>query len=178
MRDTFLRRLLAAAALFASVAVHAAVDLPGALKPAAQDFRLIGSGRLTWFGLHVYDAALWSPARRVDFGQPFALALRYVRSFRGERIAERSVVEIERLGLGDAAKRAQWGAQMKRIFPDVQAGDTLTGVYRPGVGAEFFHRDVPVGTIDDPEFARAFFSIWLDERTREPKLRERLMGNR
>jgi hypothetical protein len=178
MREAILRQMLVAAALLGGVAAQAAVELPGALRPAAQDFRLIGSGRMTWFGLHLYDAALWSPARKVDFGQPFALALRYARGFKGERIAERSVVEIERLGMGDAERRAQWGAQMKRIFPDVQAGDTLTGVYRPGVGAEFFHRDVSLGTIADPEFARAFFSIWLDERTREPKLRERLIGNR
>lgn len=35
-----------------------------------------------------------------------------------------------------------------------------------------------VGTIADAEFARAFFSIWLDPRTREPRLREQLTGQR
>jgi hypothetical protein len=33
-----------------------------------------------------------------------------------------------------------------------------------------------LGTIDDPVFARAFFAIWLDPRTREPQLRNRLLG--
>jgi hypothetical protein len=32
--------------------------------------------------------------------------------------------------------------------------------------------------VSDTEFARAFFSIWLDERTREPKLRAALLGQR
>lgn len=177
MRKPMFRAILAAVALAASVAGHPAVDLPGTLQPASRDFRLLGSGRMSWFGLQLYDVALWSlPGDRFDPRQPFALALRYLRGFKGQRIAERSVVEIERLGLGDAAKRARWGAQMQRIFPDVAPGDTLTGLYRPGVGAEFFHGDTPIGTIADPEFARAFFSIWLDERTREPKLRERLIG--
>jgi hypothetical protein len=178
MRKPLVRAVIGAAALAASFAAHAAVDLPGALQPAAQDFRLLGSGRMSWFGLQLYDVALWSPSARFDASQPFALALRYLRGFKGDRIAERSVAEIERLGLGDPAKRAKWGAEMKRVFPDVVPGDTLTGVYRPGVGAEFFHRDAPIGRIADPEFARAFFSIWLDERTREPKLRERLIGTR
>lgn len=178
MREISLRTAVFAAALAASIAGHAAVDLPAALKPAVQDFRLLGSGRMSWFGLQLYDVALWSPSTRFDASQPFALALRYLRGFKGERIAERSVVEIERLGLGDPAKRAKWGAEMRRVFPDVAPGDTLTGVYHPGVGAEFYHRDAPIGRIPDPEFARAFFSIWLDERTREPKLRERLIGTR
>jgi hypothetical protein len=65
---------------------------------------------------------------------------------------------------------------MEQIFPDVRAGDTLIGVYRPGAGAQFYHQERLVGQIDDPEFARAFFSIWLDPRTREPRLRERLIG--
>ena len=178
MRDLALRSVLAGLALIASVQARAAVDLPDSLKPVAQDYRLLGSGRMTWFGLQLYDVALWTPARRFDPEQPFALALRYLRGFKGERIAERSVVEIERLGLGNPARRAHWGEAMKAIFPDVQPGDTLTGVYLPGKGAQFFHRDLAIGTIDDPEFARAFFAIWLDERTREPKLRARLIGNR
>ena len=170
--------LLPLSALSPARPALAAVELPRTLDPAARDFRLLGSGRMTWFGLHLYDAALWSPAATFDLEQPFALALRYVRSFKGERIAERSVVEIERLGFGDASKRSRWGEAMKRIFPDVKAGDTLTGVYHPGQGAEFFHLDAPIGVISDPEFARAFFSIWLDPRTREPKLRARLTGVR
>jgi hypothetical protein len=176
MRSLFARTAFVLLALGAGLRAGAAVDLPGGLKSSAQDFRLLGSGRMTWYGLQLYDVALWTPAPSFDREQPFALALRYLRAFKGERIAARSVVEIERLGLGDDAKRARWGEAMKRIFPDVKAGDTLTGVYRPGQGAEFFHRDAPIGVIADPEFARAFFSIWLHARTREPKLRERLMG--
>jgi hypothetical protein len=140
--------------------------------------RLIGSGKMTWFGLHIYDVALWARGRTVDFSQAFALAIRYSRDFDGERIAQRSVTEIERLGFRDETKLARWGREMARIFPDVSAGDKLTGVYLPGAGVQFYHQDRPIGTIADAEFARAFFSIWLDPRTREPGLRERLIGLR
>jgi len=40
----------------------------------------------------------------------------------------------------------------------------------------FYNQHRLLGAIDDPVFARAFFSIWLDPRTREPQLRARLLG--
>jgi hypothetical protein len=33
-----------------------------------------------------------------------------------------------------------------------------------------------IDEIEDPEFARAFFAIWLDERTSAGRLRIRLLG--
>jgi len=51
----------------------------------------------------------------------------------------------------------------------------IVGVSLPGRGAAFFHDGRPVGEVADPEFARAFFAIWLDARTRAPELRARLL---
>jgi hypothetical protein len=157
---------------------HAGVEIPPPVQQSLPQLQLVGSGKMTWFGLHIYDAALWAPARTVDFSSAFALAIRYSRNFKGDRIAQRSAVEIERLSIADAGQIADWEARMARIFPDVRAGETLTGLYYPGRGAEFYHQDRPVGRIADPAFARAFFSIWLDPRTREPELRQRLIGQR
>lgn len=178
MPDWFARGVLLAAALLGAGFARAAVDLPGSLVQDRPELRLLGSGRMTWYGLHIYDVALWAPGQRFEFSRPFALAIRYTREFQGRRIAERSAQEIERLGFDDREKLARWTAQMERIFPDVRAGESLVGVFQPGLGAEFYHQERLVGRIDDPEFARAFFSIWLDPRTREPRLRERLIGVR
>ena len=79
------------------------------------------------------------------------------------------------MGYGDAQQRGRWLDAMKRLFPDVAKGDRLTGVHEPGRGARFFHNDRPIGGVDDPDFARAFFAIWLDERTVAPALRESLL---
>ena len=170
--------LVASLGCLLSAPARAEVELPGTLRQSAPDLRLVGSGKMTWFGLHIYDVVLWAPGRTVDFSEAFALAIRYSRDFAGERIARRSVTEIERLGYSDEARLARWGAEMARIFSDVSVDDKLTGVYLPGEGAQFYYQDRLVGTIADAEFARAFFSIWLDPRTREPKLRERLIGLR
>ena len=61
---------------------------------------------------------------------------------------------------------------------DVVEGSTLTGLHLPGVGARFFHDGKPLGAIADPEFSRAFFSIWLAPSTSAPDLRAALLGGR
>ena len=65
---------------------------------------------------------------------------------------------------------------MTRLFPDVRAGDRITGVHRPGTGARFFVNGRLQGELPDADFARLFFGIWLSPRTSEPALREALLG--
>jgi Chalcone isomerase-like len=148
------------------------------LRRYFDDARLAGSGRLTWFGLRVYDAALFAP-RRFDpadaAGQAFGLVLTYARRLDGKGIANASRDEIQRLGFGSAAQRARWHERMLALFPDVDKGRRLTGIHVPRQGARFYFDDEFIGAIEDPEFARAFFAIWLDERTRAPQLRESLL---
>jgi len=57
----------------------------------------------------------------------------------------------------------------------VVQGDRITGVHLPGQGAEFWVNGQRAGLLADPQFARLFFGIWLDERTSEPQLRARLI---
>ena len=154
-------------------------DPPPAIAATAPQLAQRGAGSYRWFGLHVYDAVLWTPAQAKsppDWSQPLALRLRYARSLRGADIATRSADEIARLGLGTPAQRQDWLARMRALFPDVRDGSTLTGVHMPGLGARFFRDDLPLGEIADAEFSRAFFSIWLHADTSAPALREALLG--
>ena len=154
-------------------------DVPPHVGRALGDARAAGSGRLTWFGLHVYDARLFVPAAGFDAQryaeQPFALELTYARKLQGRAIAERSDAEIGRLGLGTEAQRARWRQAMAALFPDVQAGQRLAGVHVPGQATEFYFDGRPLGRIDDPAFGAAFFGIWLDVRTTAPDLRASLL---
>lgn len=148
-------------------------EVRGELAP-----HLAGEARLTWFGLHVYDARLFVPAGFDPLdacAQPFALELTYARALDGEAIAAKSRDEIARLGFGDAAVRERWFEQMRRIFPDVQRGRRIAGVNLPARGVRFFVDGREAGRIDDPQFARAFFAIWLDPRTRYPDMRDQLL---
>lgn len=169
----------ALAALLLAVAAGARADVPPHLGRALGEVRPAGSGRLTWFGLHVYDARLFVPAGGFDARrfaeQPFALELTYARKLNGRAIAERSDAEIARLGRGTPEQRARWRADMEALFPDVQAGQALAGVYRPGAATEFYLDGRLLGRIEDPAFGPAFFAIWLDARTSAPDLRAGLL---
>ncbi len=140
-----------------------------------QSWQARGSGELTWFGLRVYRATLWTTNASSDPPRaPLALSLEYRREIKGARIARTSIEEMRRLGAPDEAL-ARWGERLVTLFPDVTAGDKLTGVYLPSGATRFYFHDRALGEITDPEFAPYFFGIWLDERTRAPEVREALM---
>lgn len=164
-----LDRCLAAACLWTALAAHATP------LPHLTDYAAVGSGTLRVFGLRIYDATLWSPGGSWAPGRPFALELRYARSFDGAAIARRSVEEMRAQRPYPDATLARWEAQMRELLPDVQAGDRLTGVRIPGDGAAFYSGTRKLGQIDDEAFADAFFGIWLAPTTRAPDLRARLL---
>ncbi len=154
-----------------AVPAEVAAELPGA--------RLLGSGRLTYFALHIYDARLWvgDGFAADNFSKlPLALELEYARTLFGKLIAERSLDEMKRAGGFSDEQGQRWLAAMTQTFPDVNKGDRLTGVHRPGEAAAFFLNGKPRGEIRDADFARRFFGIWLSPQTSEPKLRTALLG--
>ncbi len=153
------------------------VDLAPPVSVLGADWEPLGAGELRWFGFRVYRAALWAghPAAWVDDGD-FALVIRYQRAIESSRLVQASLDEMRRLGLADEEQLSRWQPLLAQAFPDVAAGDRITGVNRAGRGAAFYFGERPTAQIDDPDFAQAFFAIWLDERTREPGLRARLTG--
>jgi len=148
-------------------------ELPGA--------RLQGSARMRSLGLHIYDARLWVGAQPIAgewASLPFALELQYARSLKGEQIAERSLKEMQRQGELAALTAERWLGNMKQLFPDVDAGDRITGLNVPGTGARFFVNGSFRGEPRETDFARVFFGIWLSPRTSEPALRQALLGRK
>ena len=139
----------------------------------------LGSGELRWFGLRIYSAQLWGEKKPFDTNAPFALALTYHRNISRAQFVETSVAEIERL-FGtrypvDTLKR--WEGEMYRAFTDVKPGDQLIGVSMPNQGVLFYSQRELLADIRDPEFAKAFFGIWFDIRTKDQDLRAQLLGN-
>jgi nucleotide-binding universal stress UspA family protein len=158
------------------------VTAPAEVHAALPSVRLQGTMRYRWLGLAIYDARLWRPAAAPVTAQDyaaraFALELVYARRLSGEGIADRSIDEMRRLDDDLVAAQAEaWRAAMRAAFPDVQAGDRLVGLNRPGAGVRFLHNGRPTGEIADADFARLFFGIWLSPRGPEPQLRAALLG--
>jgi hypothetical protein len=135
--------------------------------------KLQGSGKLTWWGLHIYDANFY---RSGSFHSPeFALQLQYHKSLSGLAIANRSAEEMSKLGVPEPQAKI-WGKQLATFLPNVEPGQSLTALYDPKQGTTFYFDGKPLAQIVEADFSKAFFGIWLDSKTSAPKLREQLLG--
>jgi hypothetical protein len=143
------------------------------LDPYVKGLQLQGQGRMTFWGFDVYDARLYVGDQRGQSG--FALDLNYLRSLKGADITKSTIDEMQRLGVSETNRNA-WGKKLDGIFPNVVSGSSLTAIHIPGRGTVFLHNGKPAGEIAGDDFAKAFFSIWLDPKTAAPKLRTALIG--
>jgi hypothetical protein len=151
--------------------VHLSAEFP--------DAQWSGSARMRFLAFNVYDASLWvAPGFRASrYAQSvLALELTYLRSLKGRSIAERSMDEMRRVATLTPALEQNWLATMQAAFPDVQAGDRITGLHQPGLGARFWFNGQLRSSVPDAEFSRLFFGIWLAETTSEPRLRSGLLA--
>ncbi|MBN8451560.1 chalcone isomerase family protein [Accumulibacter sp.] len=159
------------------VASTAASALPEELRSSDPGWRQWGSGEMSWFGIALYRATFWVRGEAADNSPanwPSALQLDYRRDIARERLVDTSIDEMRRLGASEA-QLERWRPELQRVFPDVREGDSIVGLHHPGRGASFYHRGRPTGEVVDADFARHFFAIWLDPRTRSPALRAALL---
>ncbi|RSB80325.1 hypothetical protein EGT47_33975 [Burkholderia cenocepacia] len=174
-----MRRRHAMLAAVAAAALAAPLFAGASCVDDIASARLIGSGRFCILGICLYDAQLWAPRPPGAFDTPFALSLAYRHDVKGERLVSTGMDEIERLAPAPlpAATLEAWRRDIERAFTDVSRGDVLCGVYVPERGARFYTNGRLTADVTDPAFARAFFSIWLDPRTRAKSLRRQLLGD-
>ena len=139
-------------------------------NPAWQEW---GSGEMRYFGFRLYRATLWVAGPGIE-SSPHALLLQYRRDISRQQLVDASLDEMKHLG-ADEATVARWQADLQRVFPDVREGERIIGLHLPGKGARFYHQGRLIGEVNDAEFARRFFAIWLAPRTRSPDVRTQLL---
>ena len=168
--------------LLAQMPLHAqntsaAPPLPTSAKTGLPELKVLGGGLLRVLGFQVYNAYLWTPAGAAfDRNKPHALDLQYLRTFTAKKLAERSIDEMRGQGVGDDSVYVKWLAEMERVFADVKEGDRITGVVTPARTAKFFFNGAFRGEVSDPAFTDAFFGIWLNEKSSQPRMRNQLLG--
>ncbi|MEY4295912.1 MAG: hypothetical protein RLY82_1600 [Pseudomonadota bacterium] len=140
----------------------------------------IGTADLRFFGLRIYTATLSAEQNfdPVHYAQtPLALSIHYQRPLEGRLIAERSLLEMKRLGKIDSQTSAQWLDFMIQAFPNIAQGDVLSG-HSDGKGlVEFKHNGTLTAQTLDTDFAARFFGIWLHESTSAPEMRSQLLAS-
>ncbi len=139
--------------------------------------RAVGQIEFRWFGFSVYDATLFSPTGRYDARSPYVLELTYRRALGGAAVAQTTLNEMQRLGFNNPEQGAKWQLLLTDWFSGIEQGTKLAAMHNANGSTTFIRNGKQVlGTITDPTFSRYFFGIWLDEKSRAPKLRNQLIG--
>ena len=151
--------------------------LPAAVLQKVPSFHQVGKGSHSYLGLRVYHVALWATSNRWNPDEPHALDLESNRAISRDQLTEAGMSEMTRLGLGNPGQLQVWRKEMERVLPSVKRGDQLVVFTAPNHKTFFFYNGDERGEIDDPAFGGAFFSIWLDPRTKNPALRKSLLNH-
>lgn len=186
-----MKSTLVLAGLFLALAAGSAhggqcrgIDFPEHIQLDERDLTLNGLGvrKATFLKVNVYVAALYvrrqsqDPAALIGSRQEQEILLHFVRA----------------VGVGDLTKGWSEGfarsagpqlealqgriAMLNHWMTDVQAGQRLKFVRRPGAGVEVSVNGSVKGTIEGDDFARAFIAIWLGAVPPNQELKNGLLG--
>lgn len=175
MRNFFITMLTAA--ILVAGAMQSANAYTSALQTHIGDFKRVGNAQLKVMLWRVFDARLYSATGQYDENAPFALSLTYLRSLDGEQIVDKSIEEIlDQAPQTDSNVISDWRNQLAAIIPDVSKDTTITGIRTVEGYTRFYEGETALGSINDPDFTRAFFDIWLGEKSSNPTLRSNLIN--
>jgi hypothetical protein len=152
-----------------------AAELPTPLKDREPELSLLGSSTLHWFGIHVYDIALYTEATPYATNTTALLSLRYAISIKHKRLQETTLQEWKRLNKGTPEQRDNWIKQLDTIWPDIKSGQSLSAFRQQDGPTVFYFGDRLLGEVTDAAFGPAFFAIWLDKGCRYPNVRKELL---
>lgn len=152
-----------------------AAEKPPELSQSIQNMEPIGTAKMRKFLLHVYDASFWSD--RAGWSQaPYALSITYAMNFSAQELAERTLSEMQHVSDLPRTTLMEYANRLAKLWPDIKDGDRLTALALADGSTRFFHNGRHVGTLRDPQFAPAFFGIWLSPRSSEPSMRKQLLN--
>lgn len=165
--------------LHSFLTVASTSDSPGFILKHVNQADVVGKEMFTYFFWDVYEATLYAPKGEWQPDNAFALSLRYQRALQGEKIAKRSIKEMRNQGMNgenDEKVLTEWLGKMTSLFPNVEAGDVLTGIAKADKSNAFYFNGEFIGSVKDSEFTERFFAIWLSENTSEPAFRKALLN--
>ncbi|MEC9375363.1 MAG: chalcone isomerase family protein [Pseudomonadota bacterium] len=139
-----------------------------------------GEGKLTWFGLSIYNASLWTSENAIYanlYDSDVLLIADYDRNISNQRILNSISEEWKRINSQLGLNEQLWMSELDTIIPNILSGDKLSSFVRANGSTKFYLNDQYIGEIQDPKFGPAFLSIWLNKKTSKKRLRKDLLGD-
>ena len=177
--------ILALAATSAHAGKKAGVTMPDSIRVSDKVLTLNGMGlrEATWLNIDVYVGGLYlehvssDPASIIASNQTKRLVLQFVRD-----VDRKDIVKAWNEGFANNAtvKVATIQTMIDRLdgwMGDCPDGSTLTFTYEPGKGVAVDIGSTRKGVINNDDFARSLFAIWLGAKPPTKALRNGLLGS-
>jgi hypothetical protein len=185
MKTSIVMVLVAALAAPAIAGSKAGVTMPDTVVVDQQQLTLNGMGlrEATMFGVHVYVAGLYvehptSSAETLIRGeQTKKLVLHFVRDVGHGDIVKAWNEGFSRNATVPIAKIQTYVDQLDAWMPAFHKDDTLAFTYVPNQGVTVEVNGVRKGVIQDADFARSLFAIWLGPKPPTGDLKRGLLGS-
>lgn len=148
----------------------------GSLKRSVA-LELVGEARFSFLFWDIYQSQLQTSSGQypVDIEkESIFYEIQYFIDITQENLLESTVEQWQHLGIS-ANVYQKYIPELSTIWPDISEGDILALFVQANHSCFYFNGEY-IGKIVEPEFADNFLAIWLSEKTSEPKLRRKLLG--
>ena len=167
-----MKKLLAMLILIPSLSWTSEVD-----QEVFQSPKLIGEGTLKVLMWEVYDLRLYTDGTAFSWQDKFMLEFDYSRELKKESVIDASLKEFKLQPNVTDKDIEAWNVYLEQVIQSVQKGTKASIMWVPEGQIVFNYEGSAPSTIENEDFARAFFNIWLGEKTSRPKLRSQLLGD-
>lgn len=158
------------------------IVLPDNLDIGKHGLILNGAGLRKKLIIKVYACGLYLPQKTNSSAEILAAdeAIAIRMHFIYNEVDQDKLIEAWNEGFAKTGALQEFAIETSRfnaLFNEpAKKGDIYDIVYLPEVGVQVIKNKVVIGTIENSDFRRAVFSIWLSEETDLPKLRENLLN--
>lgn len=158
------------------------VLLPDNLNVAGQELQLNGAGLRKKAFIKVYACGLYMPAASSDADAILADSTAIVvrMHFIYKKVGAKKLISAWNEGFENAGFQQTFASEIQTFnsffSQDAKKNDVYDISYLPGTGIQISRNNSVVGTIPNPAFRKAVFSIWLGDKTALPGLKKKLLN--
>jgi len=142
------------------------------------NFKRVGAAKFSVLFWDIYQSTLLTTSGKYplnDKQEQLLFEINYLKDISSDELVKRTAEQWQHIGI--AVDRYQtFIPKLKRLWPDISKGDTLSLVIKNQHSAFYFNQQY-IGSITDASFGQHFINIWLAKNTSQPELREKLLGN-
>lgn len=142
------------------------------------NFKYIGSATFSVLFWDIYQSTLLSTSGKYPLKnqqEQLLFEIKYLKDISSEELVKHTEQQWKHIGI-PVNSYQDYIPKLKRLWPDIMKGDTLSLVIKDQHSAFYFNKQY-IGSITDATFGQHFIDIWLANNTSQPKLRKQLLGN-